>query len=209
MIILVGSEKGGVGKSTLATNIAAYFSANHSVILVDTDRQATSDNWLGDRVTAGLPQIAACQKHGDVQEYLTILNSEYNYVIVDSQGRDSIEFRSALLAADVCLSPFRPSQADLDTLFKLSHVVSTVLQLNPKLKVKCVLTQVPSYPTTKMIDESRQFLKEVSNFKVLDVLVGERKVYQDALATGYGVTEMNNEKAIKEIQDLCRELLND
>ena len=50
MIILVGSKKGGVGKSTIATNIAAILiSRSKEVVLVDADRQSTSSNWADDR----------------------------------------------------------------------------------------------------------------------------------------------------------------
>ena len=50
MIILIGSEKGGVGKSTLATNLATALALKGSdIILVDADRQSTSANWSQDR----------------------------------------------------------------------------------------------------------------------------------------------------------------
>ena len=47
-VVLVANPKGGVGKSTLATNIAGYFaSRGHAVMLGDVDRQQSSRLWLG------------------------------------------------------------------------------------------------------------------------------------------------------------------
>jgi cellulose biosynthesis protein BcsQ len=58
MIILIGSEKGGVGKSTLATNISALLTQQgKDVILVDSDRQSTSANWAKDRLETNKKKI--------------------------------------------------------------------------------------------------------------------------------------------------------
>ena len=56
MIIEIGNEKGGVGKSTYAINLAAYLALqNYSVVLVDTDSQKTSSRWGELRSHHGLP----------------------------------------------------------------------------------------------------------------------------------------------------------
>ena len=52
-VVLVANPKGGVGKSTLATNLAGYFaSRGHAVMLGDIDRQQSSRLWLGLRTPA-------------------------------------------------------------------------------------------------------------------------------------------------------------
>ena len=58
-IVVIANPKGGVGKSTLATNVAGYFAnQGHSVMLGDVDRQQSSRLWLGLRPEAAKP-IAA------------------------------------------------------------------------------------------------------------------------------------------------------
>ena len=53
-VVVVANPKGGVGKSTMATNIAGYFaSQGHPVMLGDADRQQSSRLWLGLRPAAG------------------------------------------------------------------------------------------------------------------------------------------------------------
>ena len=117
MIILVGSEKGGVGKSTLSTNFAVLLaSLKKDVVIVDTDRQSTSANWAQYREETEQPRIDCIRQYGNLTKTLESLNTRYNIVIVDCQGSISKELQTGLLAADIVIMPFRPSQWDLDTL---------------------------------------------------------------------------------------------
>ncbi|WP_285143251.1 ParA family protein, partial [Serratia ureilytica] len=63
---------------------------------------------------------------------------------VDTAGRDSAELRSGLLAADLFLSPLRPSQMDLDTIGYLSEMFSTAQEYNEKVKGYIVLNMCPT-----------------------------------------------------------------
>ena len=79
MIILIGSEKGGAGKTTVATNIAAMLAVNgRDVLLLDTDTQATSTDWgaLRDE-NADLPRVTVLQKTGAVNREVAKLVSKY------------------------------------------------------------------------------------------------------------------------------------
>jgi chromosome partitioning protein len=101
MIILIGSEKGGVGKSTIATNLSALLmSQNKDVVLVDADRQSTSANWTQDRKSTGKVQVQCVRQYDDIENTIADLNKRYEYVIVDCQGRDSKELRTGLMVAD-------------------------------------------------------------------------------------------------------------
>ncbi len=86
MIILIGSEKGGVGKSTLATNIVTFLAAHDKdVILVDSDRQGTSSDWFSERCETNLPKLECMSKFDNIKQSLLDLSKRYEYVIVDSQ----------------------------------------------------------------------------------------------------------------------------
>ena len=55
-VVVIANPKGGVGKSTLATNVAGYFaSCGHSVMLGDADKQQSSRLWLGLRPANARP----------------------------------------------------------------------------------------------------------------------------------------------------------
>ncbi len=97
MIVLIGSQKGGVGKSTKAVNIAGYLilKQGKTAIIVDADDQKSIMTWYNDRQNVeGLPHIPVVAASGKIKETLLELDRHYDYVIVDTAGRDSAELRS-------------------------------------------------------------------------------------------------------------------
>jgi chromosome partitioning protein len=209
MIILIGSEKGGVGKSTLATNIATFLAThNKDIILVDADRQGTSSDWFSERSETNLSKLECMNKFDNIKQSLFDLSKRYEYVVVDSQGRDSIELRTGLLAADICITPCRPSQADLNTILKMEKLVLTAQEINDNMRAFCVLTQSPTNPSITEIADAQECLAQLKGITLLKTIIHERKVYRDALGTGYGVIELSNEKASNEMNSLCQEILN-
>jgi len=204
MIVLLGSQKGGCGKSTLATNIAATLAHSADVVLLDADTQGTSAQWSQDREETDLPKVACVQKYGNVTRTIKDLAGRYDHVVVDAGGRDSQELRTALLAADLVLCPFRPSQADVDTAPLLVEVTTAAKDFNEGLQVSAVLSQCPTNPVIKEIQEAREYLRDIDGLKVLSCHIFDRKVYRDALSTGQGVVESKNKKAAAEIQSLVK-----
>lgn len=208
MIITIGSKKGGVGKSTLATNIAAFLAvADKSLVLVDADRQSTSANWAFDRSETSKPYVVCVQKYDNIKNTLRDLAIHYDYVIVDCQGRDSVELRTALLASDIFIAPCCPSQADLDTVDSVSSMVDEALELNEVLRAYYVLTKASTNPAVTEIQEARKYLEKYLSLQPLKTIISERKIYRDALADGAGVIEMDNGKAAVEIKQFMEELL--
>ena len=209
MIILIGSEKGGVGKSTIATNLSVYLTRKgKDTILVDADRQGTSSDWFSERCDTNLPKLECMSKFDNIKQSLLDLSKRYEYVVVDSQGRDSVELRTGLIAANICITPCRPSQADLNTILKMEKLILTAQEINDNMKAFCLLTQSPTNPSVTEIADAQECLTEVKGIHLLKTIICERKVYRDALGTGYGVLELSNEKASDEINSLCEEILN-
>jgi chromosome partitioning protein len=212
MIILIGSQKGGVGKSTISVNICATLSnQGKDVLLVDTDRQSSSSNWAEDRAeNSSLPTVNWVQKYDNIRSSLIDLNKRYEYVIVDAAGRDSKELRTGLVAADILLMPVRPSQFDLDTIPTMREMVEEVKEeLNPNLKFMAVLSMGPTNPIINEAGDAKVFFKEYSDIHLLKTIIRERKVYRDSIAAGrgLGVIEMNNIKARNEINEVIKEVL--
>ena len=132
MIILIGSQKGGCGKSTLATNISAALAVKgKDVMLIDADKQGSSSNWFFDRSeNKELPQVNSVQKYDDVRASVLDLNKRYEYVIIDAAGRDSIELRTSMIVANIIIMPVRPSQFDLDTVLRTQDIYTDAKLLN-------------------------------------------------------------------------------
>lgn len=200
MIITLGSYKGGCGKSTLATSLAAMLANNGAdVVLVDADKQSTASTWAADRESLELPSVACVQKYDNIRQTVLDLDKRYSHVVVDCAGHDSKELRTGMTAAHVLLSPFKPSQPDLDTSRKLAALVEQAQEINERLRAFAVLTMCPSNPSITEIQDAQDYLKDVSTLQVIEPCVYDRKVYRDAICEGKGVTEMNNDKARAEI----------
>jgi len=210
MIILVGSQKGGCGKSTTAVNIATILAHNAcDVVLVDADRQCTTANWAMDRVSKSiLPVVHCVQKYENISSTLIDLKQRYEYVIVDAAGRDSRELRTGMVAADILLVPFRPSQPDLDTIPNLQEIIIQAKDLNPKLKVYGLITMAPTNPIINEESEAREYLDDYPEIVLLSSTIKDRKVYRDAMSEGMGVIELSNPKASTEITNLVKEIIN-
>ncbi|CAC9537052.1 Chromosome (plasmid) partitioning protein ParA [uncultured Gammaproteobacteria bacterium] len=210
MIILVGSQKGGCGKSTIATNIAAALATDgKDVMLVDADRQESSSNWALDRSeNEDLKKVHSVQKYDDVRPTILDLKERYEYVIIDAAGRDSTELRTSMIVADALVMPVRPSQFDLDTVPRMQEIYNDAKILNSDLKFFSVITMGPTNPIINESRDAQDFFKNYSEITLLGTIIRERKVYRDAISgIGKGVVEMDNPKAKKEINDLLQEII--
>nr|WP_013207351.1 division plane positioning ATPase MipZ [Ralstonia solanacearum]CBJ34338.1 putative partition protein (ParA), ATPase activity [Ralstonia solanacearum PSI07] len=207
MIVLIAAEKGGVGKSTIASNLAIHLAHKGvDTVLLDTDAQATCARFVERRDEAGIqPPVPCVQRTGEVSATLRDLAKRYQVVVVDAGGRDSREMRSAMAVANLLLTPIRASQADLETLPKINELIGLARGLNPELKASAVLSMAPTNPTIREVEDARELLAQFDQLQLAETVVRDRKVYRDALLGGQGVVELTNAQARAEIQLLGQE----
>ena len=116
--------------------------------------------------------------------------------------------RTALPTAHLLLTPTRQSQADIETLVYVADLVDKARDFNPALEAWVLITNAPSNPAVKLVDEARELLKELNDtFSVCSTVIYNRKAYIDALTAGKGGHEINNPKAAAEIESLGREIM--
>jgi chromosome partitioning protein len=110
-VVVVANPKGGVGKSTLATNIAGWFaSRGHKVMLGDADRQQSSRLWLGLR-PPGLPSISPWELDKD---QIARPPKGVTHVVLDTPaGLHDKAFEKVLKVADKVVVPLQPSIFDI------------------------------------------------------------------------------------------------
>lgn len=209
MIILVGSQKGGVGKSTIATNLSVELAhRGHDVCLVDADSQRSAAKWHADRVEQGIEPVIACvEKLGSIYSTLRDLDSRYDIVIVDVAGKDSKEMRTGMTAADMLIAVARPSQFDLDTFEHLDEVIEQAMDINPSLDVRGLLTQASSNRNVTETEDAGEYLADFPRIKPLRTIIRERKAYRDVIPEGLGVVEWKNGAARAEIRALATEVM--
>lgn len=208
MIVLIGGEKGGTGKSTLATNLAVWLAhSRRDVLLLDADRQGTSANWVSERTEhPELPVVHCVQRYGNIFKAVKDLAERYDDIIIDAGGRDSEELRSAMVAADKLYSPVRASQSDLWTADHLNQLVALARGLNQNLQAYALLSMAPTNPRVNEAAEASEMLAEFKELQLANIVIRDRKVFRDAMVDGRGVVEMSDPKAIEELLALAKEI---
>lgn len=213
MILLIGGEKGGPGKTTVATNLAAMRTTEiGDVLLIDTDRQPTASYWCSLREDKEIfPRVSSIQKYDkSVRTEILELKKKYTDIIIDAGGRDSPELRGSLLVCDKAIFPLRPSQFDLWTIGRLDHLIETASEINEKLEAYILVSQASPNPAVKEAEEMTQFLSDFKNMHLLKSVLHERISYRRAALNGMAVSEYKPEdlKATEEITNLYKEIFN-
>ena len=116
MIFALLNQKGGVGKTTLATHIAGELAMRgQHVVLLDADPQGSSLDWTQRRSQQGLPRLfsAVGLARETLHQEAPELARRADHVIIDGPPRIAALARSALLAAERVLIPVQPSPYDL------------------------------------------------------------------------------------------------
>ena len=214
-VFLIGGEKGGVGKSTITTNVAVELAHRKAdVIIVDTDPQKTSFKWserrtdLFETKSLTYPSISCIYKDGNIKELIKNFVTKYDVVLIDASGRDSQSLRTGLVVADKFICPTRASQADLETLPHICNLIEIAKDFNENLIAKAVMSCVSTNPLINEAKQAEELLTDFAEYLSLaDSFIYERKVYRDALLQGLGVVELDNTKATEEIKKFVDEML--
>lgn len=212
MIMLIGGEKGGPGKTTIGTNLAAMRAhEGRDVLLVDTDIQGSASFWVQTRDEAGItPRVHNVQKFGkNLSNEIRDLSKRYQDIIIDAGGRDSSELRAALVCADIAIIPVQASQFDLWTLNRMDEMVKLARNFNEGLQVRILLSRAATNLAVPETEEAQEVIADYETFSLLDTIIRERIAFRRAAAEGKCVTEMysaDNEKAAFEITQLYKEI---
>ena len=209
MILLIGGEKGGSGKSTVACNLAAYLAhKGKDVLLVDADPQKTSATWATRRNESynDMPKINIAEKTGDIYEAINDWSTRYEEIIIDTGGRDSKELRSGLMVANSLYIPIKPSQVDIDTLGKMNDLAKQAQAMNRGLTCTAMINQAPTNPNMADVKETQAILSELPEFKKSIAVLRYRSSYWRTMGVGLSLVEYEDIKAKNEIVALGEEV---
>ena len=155
-VIVVANPKGGVGKTTLSTNVAGYYAARgHAVMLGDVDRQQSARTWLGLR-PAGAARIAAWDvAHDDVVRP----PKGTTHVVLDTPaGLHGRRLDEVMKLADKVLIPLQPSIFDIHA---THDFVRQLLAHKRSAKVTLAIVGMRTREGTIATDQLRGFLEGV------------------------------------------------
>ncbi|MDP1684872.1 ParA family protein [Hydrogenophaga sp.] len=199
-IVVVANPKGGVGKSTLSTNVAGYFaSQGHAVMLGDVDRQQSSALWLKLRPPAARPIQSWAVSH----DLIARPPKDTTHVVLDTPaGLHGWRFKDVLKIADKVLVPLQPSIFDIyATRAFLDELAET--RRSDKLQIGIVGMRVD--PRTIAADKLNEFVASLG-LPVLGTL-RDTQNYIHLAARGltlFDVAPGRVEKDLQQWQAICQ-----
>jgi chromosome partitioning protein len=208
VIIALVNQKGGVGKTTLATHLAGEFAfAGRTVVVIDADPQGSALDWAQIRAQSALPRcfgvmgLARETIHQEVPELAKTVDD----IVIDGPPRVTALARSAILAAEVVLIPVQPSPYDVWASAEVVSMVTEALIFKPTLRAAFVVNR--AVVRTVIGREVRGAVVR-HGLSVLQRGVSQRVVFAESAATGRLVREIDpRSAATREIEALASELL--
>lgn len=186
-VIAVASEKGGVGKSTLAASLATYWaSIGYRVLCADLDPQGTLLEWDGvgsDAAGEGRPTVIPVANN--VRRSLPQVWSGYDIVVMDTPGRMDQRLGEALMIADFVLIPVPPGAPDLWALGRVIQTVLNAKSLRPELRAVVVVNRAIN---TRVANTALEALEEMEDIELAPMRISNRAAIAEAVASGSGVT---------------------
>ena len=207
MIVTIGNTKGGVGKTTLALNLAvARAREGRDVLLVDGDRQASALTAVAARDQGGHSPAIACAGYPDgriLRSQVQLQAPKYDDVLIDAGGRDSTALRAALTLCDALLVPIVPRSLDVWALDDMIGLIEETVALRGDFSALAVLNLAD--PRGKDNEEAAELVAGNAALRYLPTPVRRRKAVASATGQGLGAAEFRpaDPQAIAEMETLA------
>lgn len=194
-VITIAHQKGGVGKTTLAINLAYCFAEGARVAIVDTDLQGSVSD-LGEYLT-GLDIVSI--------DALTSgqLNDRYDLVVIDTPPYLSNRLSELFALSDYVLVPTKAGLLDAMAIRATIALLRESMALKPALQAGIVLNMV--IPRTSLNDEVKDLLSEYG-IPLHPATIGQRVSYTRSPMT-QGVFGSDDQRAKDEVIELASEIL--
>ena len=206
LVITVASLKGGVGKTTIAINLATCLHrAGHKTLIVDADTQGSARSWA--MVAAGKghdgPPVAGLDASVLVRD-LEALAAGFAVVVVDGPPRLDRGARAAMLAADIVVMPVTPGAQDVWALQQTIEVLEEARTTRPELKAVVVMNRKDRTALGRMV---QQAIGE-TDVPLLAAALGQRVAFGEATLEGRGVIDYApGSQAAREAEELTKAVL--
>lgn len=193
-IVTVAHQKGGVGKSTLALNLAICFQDQLTVALVDTDLQGSIADLKDD-----LPELSIIQE----DNFEAIRNLDHQLIIIDTPPYLSNRLPELFLISDYVLIPTKAGFFDVMAIRSTVALVREAMIKHSGLKAGIVLNMIKH--RSGVTAEVQELLKKF-HVPLLNTIVHDRVSFTRSPITG-GVLKSDDSKAKEEITALAEEIV--
>jgi chromosome partitioning protein len=204
MITAIINQKGGVGKSSTAVHLAYWFKARgESVVLIDSDTQASSSQWVK---SLDLPAIVQSDPN-ELAEHLPDMVKGYDRAVIDGAGGLSEATRVILYYANIALIPCQPTALDLVSSGSAIKLVKQAQRIRPDLIGATFINR--AVKGTNLVRETQDALDRIEGIARLNSIIYQRQCIADAFGQEQTVFDMgiNGEKSAQEYQNLFTEAI--
>lgn len=215
MIISSISYKGGVGKSTIARNLAVYIAkAGQKVCLVDADETMATTEWFADRQeneSKKLPFIQVVQMTDPKAIIPSVkgLYNDYDVIIIDAPPSINPIASKIMLLAHLIIIPVAPKgKQDYTVTAKFVDRYEEIMQQKEaKTPAYFLLNMFRNTNFNKAFEEVLKEYGETSGIGLLQTKISELTDHAEATQEGLTAYEYSRGKAMKEIKSLCEEII--
>ena len=203
-VIAVVNQKGGTGKTTIATSVACAFAEVFQVLLLDADGQSSALDWADSRAQPLLSLEVRGVEPGQLLQGVRLLGPRYHWVIIDGPPGITRTNADAVRAADLVLIPVKPGPFDV---WAVSDIVAAVKARQETAaglpKAAFVITM--SKTRSRLSQQIEAALDEYG-LPVLQARTTDRVAYPQAITEGKSVLEGRDRTARNEIVALRDEI---
>jgi len=198
-------QKGGVGKTTLALNLAGFFAGQGArTLLVDADPQGSVMAWTSVREAPppfNVVQLATSTLHRDLPE----IARDYDVVVIDGAPRVNELARSAILASDFIVIPVQPSSFDYWAAQETVQLIQEAQQFRPEIRAAFVVNR--KIARTAISRAVKKAFRD-AGFPLCEAGVSQRVTFAEAATAGATVFELEPKGAgAREIKQLGKEIV--
>lgn len=213
-VLILGAEKGGVGKTSLALNLAVMATnAGIDTVLLDADRQQSATKWLNNRINfPELRPISILANCADPLREISSLANRYQLVICDIGAQNYKALIECALLADMYLLPTGTSDMDLQPAEDLLQLLGKLrpIQADRPIDIRCVLSKAPGHPTSAENKNAKERLQSQGH-SVMNSIITQRSSWRSMANSGRALQELKgkskDEKAVAEMSALYAEVV--
>ncbi len=203
LVFALMNEKGGSGKSTIATNIAtAMHRRGRKVVLVDADPQGTARDWRSaspERID--LPPVVALDRP---QMLSSLSQMTADVVIIDTPAKAESMAAAVIRITDIALIVLQPSGADVWAAAATVKLIQSKIDVGGKIDAAFLVNRTSS--ATKLSRMIKGGEWNEYGFDQLESTIGNRVAFAQALTDGLSVFDLSDNQAKFEINSVINEL---
>jgi chromosome partitioning protein len=206
MVIGLTNQKGGVGKTTIAVNLAGCLSKkDYRVLLVDADPQGSVLQWQAIHRGAEIDVIHYPDPGSFRKKKIRRTISDYDHLVIDSPPAAGDMMEAVLGVTDLSIVPIGPSPLDIWSSKETLHLIQTAKGKNRSLTERLLITR--KIARTRVGKDAREAMVAY-NVKIFDTEISQRIAYVEAMISGLFVWQHSPYgEAAMEIDRLCEEVI--